>query len=339
MPYYINTRTLLSQKTGVQRYLSSILPYLDSEKFQLIGPNPKSRIGGYFWEQLTLPKLIGKSLLWSPANMGPIKHRNHIVTLHDISVIDHPEWFDKKFAYLYSLLLPKLTRNAKTIITSSQFSKERISTVFRIKIEKIQVVHCGLEDKFFNSERENIGAANFMSKFPQDYILYVGSMDPRKNILRLLQAWEKLSLNTDIKLCVVGANQHSLARLKFNSIPKNVIFTGYVDDQELLFLYRNAHCFIYPSLYEGFGLPPLEAMSQKCPVITSDIRPIRDIIGNEAAIFVDPLNVADIVEKIESVILDDSLRTRLSRKGFEVASKFRAKKTAKEIEEILTTSI
>lgn len=301
----VNCRNLGSHLTGVQRYTSKILTSWsrDSKKIvnQLEPYRPLHGIKGHIWEQTVLPFQVrsNRSILWSPSNTGPLIIANQVVTIHDTVPFDHPEWLNKRFVEWYHYLQPKLTKKVRKIITISEFSKERIIHHFNISPDKVEVIYNGVE---LPNKNEPTGELSFNIPFER-YILCVGSIEPRKNISRLIKAWSNVcSSFNDIGLIVVGAK--GLDRVfsgsdenqnHFNS--SKVFFTGHVTDEDLANLYTNASGFCYPSLYEGFGLPPLEAMSFNIPVLTSNTTAMKEIC-NGAAILVDPYSVDDISDGI-----------------------------------------
>ena len=222
-----------------------------------------------------MPGLCDRRLLWSPGNTGPLACANQVVTIHDASTLDHPEWFERKFAALYGWLLPRLARRVRGIITVSEFSKERLISRLRVEESKIHVVPNGLSEEF-RPEQATEYEGEFGLKDP--FFLYVGSLEPRKNLGCLLKAWDEVAFK-DWKLVIVGDRAGIFESVSLKTDSPQVIFTGRLGNRELLSLYRAAHAFVSPSVYEGFGLPPLEAMACGCPCVVSDIPPHREVCG------------------------------------------------------------
>src|ERR1700756_2385699 len=144
----VNLRTLGYGITGVQRYLISLLPYLRSELNSVKPSKALQGIKGHLWEQFYLPTQLKRRLLWSPGNTGPLGVSRQVLTVHDAASLDHPEWFDRKFALWYAALLPRLIRKVRAIITVSHFSKERIIQLTGVKPERVNVIHNGVEEHF-----------------------------------------------------------------------------------------------------------------------------------------------------------------------------------------------
>lgn len=307
----INTRNLLGHTTGVQRYTQSIIEEFNDNNFSYTTIQPKtntiSGVKGHLWEQVILPfnmmKTSKKGVLWSPSNVGPISISNQIVTIHDTVPFDHPEWLNKSFVSCYKYLQPLLAKKVRHIITISEFSKQRIIEHLKVPESKISVIYNGVNIK--KESKQSLFENKFLSL--GNYILSVGSLEPRKNISRLLEAFElyQKETNSDIKLVIVGHEgvtrvfKSSYSNVSRNN--KNIIYTGHVSDAELSYLYENAKGFCYPSMYEGFGLPPLEAMSYGIPVLTSNTTALKELCENRA-ILVDPHSVSSIAEGIYSLI-------------------------------------
>jgi glycosyltransferase involved in cell wall biosynthesis len=268
---------------------------------------------GQLWEQMYLPLKLSKSdILWSPSNVGPIMTTNQVVTIHDVVPFDHPEWLNNNFVTWYKFIQPILVKKVKKIITISNFSKERIIDVFGVREDKVEVVYNGVSQLSNDSPLP-------LSKLDipyERYILSVGSLEPRKNLISLIEAWGRIkNIYPDVGLVIVGAK--GVSRIFKDSnisnlINERVMFTGHLTDQELHSLYSYASCFCYPSFYEGFGLPPLEAMLYKIPVITSSTTAMKELCENRA-ILIEPKSIEDIAQGIRVALDNDhSLMTDAS---------------------------
>jgi glycosyltransferase involved in cell wall biosynthesis len=307
----VNLRTLGYHITGVQRYLLNLLPYMPSELDSVKPQRALQGIKGHLWEQLYLPSQLRRRLLWSPGNTGPIAVSRQVLTVHDASSLDHPEWFERKFALWYAALLPRLIRKVRAIITVSNFSKERIIRLTGVTPDRVHVIYNGVDQRFRPADPQ------FVKQVRADYgldggpyILFVGSLEPRKNLRLLLEAWRSGGFD-GATLAVAGASGHLFPKLEFNSMPAGVRLLGRVEDDVLPALYSGATGFVYPSIYEGFGMPPLEAMACGCLAAVSDIPAHREVCG-KAAIFFDPSSVDDISAKLELLLgLDGAPRASL----------------------------
>ncbi len=334
--FIVNARFLTQSITGVQRYaieislrLKEINPsirflvpknviHLDLAKLldvEIIGENT-----GYYWEQIELPnylKKIGSPLLINLANMAPIFYKNKVISLHDIAFVKFPSGFSWKFKLIYKLFIPLILKSSKKIITISQFSKKEIMNYYHVNSKNIEVIYNGIDQNFCKKEK----------KFNERYILGVSSLDYRKNFKGLIQGYLKIS-NPNFKLYIIG-EQNSVFQnidIKFHD---NIQFLGRVTDENLVQYYSDAMLFIYPSFYEGFGFPPLEAMACGTPVICSDNSSIPEVCG-DAVIYCNPHDINDIKYKIEFVLSNKNLQKEMIFKGLEQAKLFSWEKSAEK---------
>ncbi|MEI7345168.1 glycosyltransferase family 4 protein [Dickeya chrysanthemi] len=305
---YVNTRNLLGHTTGVQRYTRKIVDYISTVGVRVEPIQPENNIygmKGHLWEQFLLPRKIAlREILWSPCNTGPLLIKKQIVTIHDTVPFDHPEWLNKKFVAWYQFMQPRLAKKVDHIITISEFSKERIMHHLRVPESKVSVIYNGVD---VQSDSTTGTAQSGKPIIDAEYLLSVGSLEPRKNIPRLINAFLRFrqESGSDIRLVIVGKKgvmrvfgDDGSAALADNDA---VTFTGHVSDDELVSLYRHARGFCYPSMYEGFGLPPLEAMSYGLPVLTSDCSSMKELC-EQRAILVNPLSVESIAEGIHQLV-------------------------------------
>jgi glycosyltransferase involved in cell wall biosynthesis len=288
----------------------------------------------YFWEQFTLPRLARRhkvDVLHSPANLGPLFYRGRsVVHIHDLCFIVNPQWYSFTFRTVYNFLVPRLARRAAKVITNSNNSRNDLLQFCDLAAERVSQVYWAVDDLFRRDEPED-------GKRPQldvdDYILYVGSLEPRKNIGTLLEAYETLrqahpELRT--KLVLIGGESPVFAevRLKVKHFKEDVLFKGFVNDELLRDYYRGARLFVYPSLYEGFGLPPLEAMASGVPVVTTLTSSIPEVVG-DAALMVNPHDINQLADTMHRVLVDESLRRQLIARGKEQVAKFNWRRVAR----------
>ena len=285
------------------------------------------RFKGYFWEQYELPKYMKKyapdDILINLANSAPISYKNKAATIHDTAPLRHPEWYSRKFAIAYKMLLPRVARSSRVVFSDSDFSRDEISDLFGTDKNKIKVIYCGVGRQFQPASSKASS---------ENYILSVASLEPRKNFAGLIQAFSLLNRH-DTKLIIAGSPSHIFAKSELDKIlpdSRMVEFAGYVDDNKLVELYRGAGLFVFPSLYEGFGLPPLEAMACGCPCAVSKAGSLPEVCG-EAALYFNPHDPADIAAKIDMILSDSELRENLIEKGLKQARKFDWKKSALEL--------
>jgi glycosyltransferase involved in cell wall biosynthesis len=305
--------------SGVQRYTDELCRRLDSRIERVSPGRPMHGPMGHLWEQLCLPRLAAGRVLWSPANAGPVSLERQVVTFHDIAVLDHPEWFGKRFAAWYRWLVPRLARRVKRIIAVSEFTKSRLVSALGVDASKIAVIPNGVDERFRQASRVESSELRRRLPVPRSaYVLSVGSLEPRKNLARLLEAWSRCVDYIPPSVWLVisgikGASQvfRSTAEM---SLPRRVHLTGYVPESELPALYQGALSLVYPSVYEGFGLPALEAMASGVPPIVGNNTSLPEIV-NDAGLCIDPHNVDAISDAIIRMVNDVDLRQEFSRRS------------------------
>lgn len=355
----INGRFLTQGVTGVQRYaiemVSSLANLPSHYQFVVVAPLGKLvsdvpnliqddfPFGGHLWEQLRLPWLVKKmqaDLLWCPGFTAPLLNFGVplIVTLHDAAIFAGPEWFSPTVALYYRWLIPLVGRVASKIITVSQFSRQELVKYGLVgRLDNIEVVYNGLTPL---RARQGELPQRVVQLQNKKYVLCLGSRDPRKNIARLLAAWNNIpeNIKNGRVLAIAGKADKVFSKEEFPTIPKGVLFLGYVPDDQLFDLYSGADAFVFPSIYEGFGLPPLEAMSCGTPVLVSNVSALPEVCGN-AAIYCDPFNVDDIAEKLGRLLTDNYLAIELKQRGLDHAKIFSWNKSAQELSDIFESLI
>lgn len=291
------------------------------------------------WMQVLLPSIIrraGVDLTHYPNFLAPVMYEHpYVVTFHDMSIYKYPESVTWKKRYMTRALLPRVAAGARAILTVTEAMRGDIHEILGIPFEKIFAVHHAPGDRFHRYAREReAGTVPHRNDELAPYILFVGNVEPRKNLIRLLDGFEMLKSETDLphELRLVGGagwNNGSLrAKLRAMNHREAVRFLGYVPAEDLPALYANAAVFVFPSVYEGFGVPPLEAMCCGTPVVASDIAAHREVLA-DAARLVDPLGPRAIAEGIRSVLSDPDLAAALRRKGSERVKRFTWAQTAR----------
>jgi len=335
----VNGRYLLQRVTGVQRYAREIVARL-SDRVTVISPRAMGRgIRGHLWEQAILPWRLSRGVLWSPCATGPLAARNHVLTVHDCAFFDCPECFSPTFARWYQCLMPRLARRAARVLTVSHFSKSRIAERLGVASDKIIVAPPGVSRDWQPASELQIADARQRFADGRPYVLYVGSLEPRKNLRRLLAAWQHLGAHkNDAVLLLAGAAGHVFRDAGLDPLPTDVRPLGFVPDDDLRALFSGAEAFVFPSLYEGFGLPVLEAMACGAPVIASQAGAIPEVAG-DAALLVDPLNTDSIAAGLSQVLGSRELRLSLRERGFARAAGFNWDHTAQQVWDVLTTAI
>ncbi|MEK9495814.1 glycosyltransferase family 1 protein [Photorhabdus sp. P32] len=345
MNVFVNTKILSGKITGVQRYLSSVLEHWGKDTFTTIHPpTPMTGVKGHLWEQLYLPYRLSafrqkNNVLWSPSNTGSLYLScRHVVTIHDLASIEHPEWTTRSFSTLYRFITPRIVKNCDTIIAVSEYTKNRLLDFYNIPSSKVHVVYNGVDKQFVAiTDKAKLSYIYEKYELPQErFILTVSSIEPRKNIYRLLSAWKRASSSlSDVHLVIAGAKNNRIFKdVGILNIPERVHFTGYVDDVDLVNLYNCAAAFIYVPLYEGFGLPPLEAMACGLPVITSNVTSLPEVVG-DAAILVDPFDINAITNAMIEVMQNIQFSKNLSQMSVARAMQFSWNETARKTYNLL----
>jgi glycosyltransferase involved in cell wall biosynthesis len=315
----VNGRFLSRRVTGVERCGREILKLIGAkcrvEKTRFNG------IAGHAWEQFILPRRMRpNSTLWSPANTGPLLVRNQALTIHDLSPLEHPEWFNRTFAIWYRLFLPILAKRVRVVFTPSQYVKRKIMK--RFGIENVVVTPNGVDASVFHPE-----AKQTIQGLPKKYILFVGSLQPRKNLNLLLDAWQEIKCDFAKTWLVIAGGSGNVFRHVKSRQEERVRFLDYVSDEDLPGLYARAECFVLPSFDEGFGLPALEAMACGTPVIVSDGGALSEVVGDAGWVF-ELSKQNDLKAKLKECLSQPDRRASLREKGLARAKHFSWDKTA-----------
>jgi glycosyltransferase involved in cell wall biosynthesis len=348
----VNARFLTQKMTGVQRFsieLSLQLKQIYNDDIRFVCPGNiiqteyASQLGveivgkrtGYLWEQFELPRYLkknGSPLLISFGNVAPICYRNKISTLHDITFIRYPQTLSKSFLLIYKFLIPLVLKTSKHIFTVSEFSKEEISSYYHIDKSKISVIYNAVAKDFRPVKTEKLKK--------EIYILAVSSFKANKNFFKIYQAFALAKQQIEgLKFYVIG----DLTSDKFQSLQfeidemmkdKDIKLLGRISDEELIRYYSNAKAFVFASLYEGFGIPVLEAQACGCPVICANNTSLPEVAGN-SALMCNPNDKEDIANAIISILQNLSLSNELKAKGFSNYIRFSWKNEALKIQLLL----
>ncbi len=285
-------------------------------------------------------------VIHDPNGVGPFLlpagRTARVVTIHDAVPYDCPESHNHLDNWRYRWLLPLAARSAEAVVTVSQFSRAALAGHLGVPAERIRVSGEGIDSSFrpipAGPERRQVLAGYGITT---PYLLYVGALNPRKNLSRLLEAYavvlKRNGYASTPRLVIVGKTQwrtgemhETLERLQLGD---RAHFTGYVKDEDLPSLYSGAECFLFPSLYEGFGLPPLEAMACGVPVITSNTSSLPEVVG-DAALTVDPYDVDALAQAMLSLLGDEAKRADFRNRGLKHAARFTWERAACEMLEV-----
>jgi glycosyltransferase involved in cell wall biosynthesis len=278
------------------------------------------------------PGLASLDLVHSPTPAGipPVAGRQRlVVTVHDLAFLVHPELFPRRWELMYRVALRRAVRGAHAIITVSRHTAEDLLRRTRVDPRIVRVVPNAAS---LPTSEVDVERTLARLKVPAPYLLYVGTLEPRKNLVRLVRAYRRVAARgLPHSLVLAGPlgwhSQPLMAELAARA-PGEVVLTGSVGPGERDALYRGAAAFAYPSLYEGFGLPILEAMARGVPCVASTSSSLPEVVG-EAALLVDPLSVAGLAEAVERVITDQALADRLREAGIARSARFSWQETAR----------
>jgi len=334
----INARYAHRRSTGVERYAREVSARLGQISREIRPSYPLSPAAGHLWEQVVLPsRLQADEVLWSPANTSAWTVHRQAVTIHDASPFDHPEWFKPAFGAWTRLSWRILARTAKTILTVSSFSRERLKTHLEVPEARLHVVWDGVGKPFRPQPEKVIREIRERYGLKKPYFLFVGTQEPRKNLKTLFQAWDTFLLsNTDYALVIAGKPGTVFSTRGPDKVLNltYVHFLDYVPDDDLPGLYAGASATVVPSLYEGFGLTALEAMACGTPVIASNTTAFPEVAGS-AALSVDPSNAKEIALAMLQLCDDQTLANTLRERGIQRAARFTWEESANKIQTLL----
>ncbi|MCP4717544.1 MAG: glycosyltransferase family 4 protein [Deltaproteobacteria bacterium] len=347
---FINGRFLTQQTTGVQRYAQELVKALDGMlsdsnnppalSYTLLSPrkiqhslgltNIAQRriglLGGHLWEQVELPLYTGTRPLLN-LYTAPLAKKNQIVTLHDASVFEMPAAYSKTYARYYRTAFRMLCKRSRGMLTVSRFSRDSFSRFCSRPSGSIAVIYEGHE----HITRVAADTDVFLRKaidLLRPYIIVVGMTD-RKNLDGIVQAAALLQ-KYRLSVLITGRADAHLVQPRASALPANVKTIGYVSDSELRALYENALCLLYPSFYEGFGLPPLEAMACGCPVVLSDIPVFKELYGS-TALYCDAHAPRSIAAAALRFRRDPALRRRIGAEAQHCAANFSWQTSARQV--------
>lgn len=350
---YINGRFLLQPPTGVNRFAYELCRAFTCQNIEFTIICPSKTINGeynienfniiyfgfmssssHFWEQIVLPLFFVKKqnyILLNFTGLGPVLISKKIITIHDVAFLYNPLWYSFFYRVFYKILTPLCAGTSQKILTVSEFSKSEIIRFLNIDKDKIEIVYNAVPSVFYNETYQNN-----VRETEERYILAVSSIDPRKNFNTLIKAFSHLK-DIPVRLFIIGGRSkiYSQATEEYNQNEK-ITWLGRVSDAELINYYKHALCFVYPSLYEGFGIPPLEAMLLSCPVITSDIEVFHEVYG-QSVLYVDPLEDKQIADTIKLLLMSPELRKELIDKGIKHAQGYSWNNSASKVMKILYT--
>lgn len=317
----------------------------DKDNAELIGLNIPNKIFNYLFQKtLSFPKLDkvigGVDIFWSPhfSFTKLSRETKKVITVHDLSFLRYPEFFSARKNFWHKALsIKKTLREADKIIAVSGNTKNDIVELLGINEDKVQVIYSG--NNVVKKEVSESDANDFLTekKLFGRIILYLGTIEPRKNIINLIKAYNVLRQSgeefADVKLVLAGAsgwkNRLTYREWQLSPYKNDIRFLGYVNQFEKDVLYSEASLFAYPSFYEGFGFPPLEAMTYGVPVVCSNVSSLPGVVG-DAALMINPYEFTEICEAFKLILTNEGFRNLLITKGLKRAEEFTWEKTARE---------
>jgi glycosyltransferase involved in cell wall biosynthesis len=330
---------LTSPLTGVGHYTAELAKSLTvvspDGQFELLSPEP--RLLDRRWWSVGLPLRLARSSfdLFHGTNYEvPLwSRRPSVLTIHDLSLLLHPEAHEPHLVRRARWRLPLMAKTASKIITPSTSVKNEVCETLRVADEKVAVTPEAPRSVFKRTEDAETIETRRRLGIGDNFILFVGTIEPRKNLQRLIDGFEQLLLTTSLspQLVIAGGQGWLMddfpATIKQKKLEDRICLTGYLHDEDLRALYSSCRVFVYPSLYEGFGLPPLEAMACGAPVIASRIPSIAETVGT-AARLVDPLDTNELSRALAELLGDEKMRRHFSEVGAEHVKKLTWEQTA-----------
>lgn len=354
----INGRFLTQPLSGVQRFARELTLALDARiaaglvpdslagadwrlavpkgtavdlPLQAIGVDSFGSGPGHLWEQTSLYRHARPGRLLGFGGSGPLLHRRQAVVIHDVTIFRHPASFKRSYRLLHAALGFALTRTAK-IATVSEFSRQELAAVFKVPASGIDVVYNAVDH--FAAIAPDDSIIDRLGLSTKGFFLLVGTMKPNKNLEFAIRAFEALA-DSSQKLVVVGGSAPTVFKSKDAASTGSILYPGRLTDAEIVALERHATAFVFPSLYEGFGIPPLEAMTQDCPVLAADIPAVREACGT-AALYFNPTRQAELTDAMRRITAEPSLRQQLQTAGRANVGRFSWDQSAGRVLDMLT---
>lgn len=352
---YINGRFLQKPVTGTERFAREIVQAMDAlagltnlkDAITILAPpgtpapeglkNIKFRTcgtrQGHAWEQWDLYRAASGGTLLSLTNSGPVLHRHQTVVIHDGAPYRMPKDFSLSYQTFHRIL-GRLLAQRSQIATVSKFSSSDLAALLSLDSERIPVFYNGHEHILRAPSDDMVIEKIGLQDRP--YFLFIGSPAPRKNLGMAIKAFRALE-RSDIAFVIVGAANPKVFRESLDAQAENILMPGRLTDGEIVALYQHALALVFPSLYEGFGIPPLEAMVHGCPVLAADIPAVREVCG-DAALYFSAQDTADCTRCLQSFLDDPAIGETLRRKGAARYAEFSWSKSAEQVLERLFES-
>ena len=342
----VNLSFLLDRPTGISNYAKNIVPHLNHLAPTLLTAQPvagetcyripdnmtpakgsRGHLRRLLWTQFRLPRIyreLDAGLLFSPVPEAPLySNCRSVVMVHDLIPLRFPQRRSPLFPY-FRFYIPQVVAQAQQVICNSEATARDVVDWFGVAASKVTAIPLAVDRDLFRP-------LDLPSK---NYFLYLGRQDPHKNLKRAIRAFARVREHRDVEFWLAGPQDRRYtpqlrALADELGIAEAIEFLEYVPDSQLVQVFNQALGFIFPSLWEGFGLPVLEAMACGTPVVTSKISSLPEVVG-DAALLVDPYNIAELTEAMQALVDDSQLRSRLRQGGIDRAAKFSWEKTGQE---------
>ncbi len=324
------------------------IPKFSGENVKLVKYNYPNKVLNYlFFKFFNYPKIdqaLEADLFFMPHInfIGLSSGAKSLLTIHDLSFLKYPEFFSRRKNFWHKMIdVKKLINRFDVIIAVSENTKRDIMELCEVDENKIKVIYAGVGEEYrqITNNDSEIRLIEVRNKYnlPDKFILYLGTVEPRKNVDGIIRAYSKLRVDNrelrDYKLVIAGGrgwkSDDIYKEWERSEFKDDIKFLGYINSKDKVYLYNLASVFVYPSFYEGFGFPPLEAMACGAPVVTSYAASLPEVTG-DAALMIDPYNINDIAQAMQEILTDENLRNKLVERGLEHAKKFSWGKTTRE---------
>ncbi|KKR91321.1 MAG: Glycosyl transferase group 1 [Candidatus Falkowbacteria bacterium GW2011_GWA2_41_14] len=328
------------------------IPKFTKNNVKLVKYNYPNKVLNYlYFEFFNSPKIdkeLETDVFFMPHLnfIGLSKGAKSLITVHDLSFLRYPEFFSWRKNFWHRMInVKKLVKRFSTIVAVSENTKRDIVELCGIDENKVKVIYAGVGEEYRRmADDQSLKMAKVREKYklPDKFILYLGTVEPRKNVEGIIRAYnevrsKKLELR-NINLVIAGGKGWKSKKIyrerEESKFKDDIKFLGYIDPEDKVYLYNLASVFVYPSFYEGFGFPPLEAMACGLPVVASFASSLPEVVG-DAALMVDPYNINDISRALKEILTNENLRNQLIARGLKRAGEFSWRKTADEYLKVL----
>lgn len=358
MKIAIDLRSAEGRKAGKGVYTFNIVKNLlkidKDNDYILYCENPDTSVWNF--PNVKIKRIVGNGALWQiRALMNVLKEKPDIffapssfiipyflplrikavVSIHDLISLLFPDTHQKKAVIIEKLLLSRVVKKAKKLCAVSENTKTDLIKMFNVDEKRVEIIYCAVSNMMKKLEKNEIEEIRKSNIVPGKYFLAVSTIEPRKNYLNLIRAFSIFSeKHDDYKLIIVGKKgwqyKDVFKEVKKLKIEKKVVFPDYIPEDGLVNLYNLSTALVFPSFYEGFGIPPLEAMKCGCPVIAANVSSIPEVLG-DAGLFVDPNDPVDISKKMLKIVEDEFVRNDLISKGYKRVEQFSWEKSARKL--------